>query len=142
MLHPDFPAAEPCVLSHHSPFEGRFGIIFHGNNRNCYAHPCSTLELLLAYSIAKTLLLNPEIWLSYDSLIDQLLPGCLPMCLASTAASSPNCMNHIYDELVYDNNEHFIGAQCFLLTPAPSSLFNWTVAYAQDNDTCAIIKKP
>ena len=120
VLHPDFPASEPCVLSHHSPFGGRSGVPFHGNNGNCYARPCNTLEFLLAYSIAKTLFSNPAIWLSYDSLIDQLLPRCLSMCLSSAAARSPNRMNRVYDELVYDNNEHFVGAQCFLLIPATS----------------------
>ena len=129
VLHPDFPAAEPCVLSHHSSFGGRFCIAFRDSNCNWYAHPCSTLELLLAYSIAKTLLSNPAIWLSYNFLIYQLLPGCLPICLASTSARSPIHMNRIYDELLCDNNEHLISAQCFILTPTPLSLFNWSVAY-------------
>ena len=56
VFHPDFPVAEPCVLSYHSSFGGRFGIPFHGNNGSCYARLCSTLKLLLAYSVAKTLL--------------------------------------------------------------------------------------
>ena len=140
VLHLDFLVAEPCVLSHHSSFRGRFVIPFHGNNRILYAHPCSTLEFLLTYSIAKTLLSNLAIWLSYDFLIDQFLPGCLPMCLVSAAARSPIRMNCIYDELVDDNSEYFIGAQYFLLTLALSSLFIWNLAYTQDNDTCTIVK--
>ena len=62
------------------------------------------------------------------------------MCLISAAARSPIYMNLIYDELVYNNNEHFIDTKCLLLTPALSSFLNWNVAYAQDNNTSAIIK--
>ena len=74
------------------------------------------------------------------AVVDQLMPSSIPLCLASAAAKSNIRMNRVYDDLVYDNNEHFVGAQCFLQTLAPSSLFNWNVAYADDKDTRTIIK--
>lgn len=45
-----------------------------------------------------------------------------------------------YDDLVYGYDEHFVGAQYFLQTLAPSSLFNWNIVYAYDKDMCDIVK--
>ena len=95
---------------------------------------------MLSYSIPLSQLSNPETWLSMDSVVDQLLLGCIPLCLAGSAARLPIRMNRFYDDLVYGNNEHYIGGQCFLQTLAPSSLFNWNAVYAADDDTCTIVK--
>ena len=75
-----------------------------------------------------------------DVIIDQLIPGSIHICLASAATRPTIRMNQVYDDLVYSNNERFVGAQCFLQTLAPSSLFNWILAYADDKDTGTIIK--
>ena len=94
----------------------------------------------MLHSIVLPQLSIPALWLSMDAVVDQLMPGSIPICLASVAARSTIHMNRVYDDLVYGNNEHFVGAHCFLQTLAPSSLFNWNVAYTDDKDTRTFIK--
>ena len=67
-----------------------------------------------------------------DAVVDQLMPASIHICLASAAARSTICMNRVYNDLVYGNNEHFVSTQCFLQTLAQSSLSNWIVVYADD----------
>ena len=94
----------------------------------------------MSYSISLPQLSNLALWLSMDAVVNQLMPSSIPICLASAAARYIICMNRVYEDLVYGNNEHFVGAHCFLQTLDPSSLFNWIVAYADNKDTRTIIK--
>ena len=75
-----------------------------------------------------------------DVVVNQLIPASITIRLASAAVRSFIVMNRVYNDLVYGNNEHFVGAQCCLQTLAPSSLLKFIVAYADDEDTHIIIK--
>ena len=81
VLYPSHTAMEPNLGLHTSEFGKRFGIHFYDSNDRWYARPISSLEFLRCYGVHPNLLDNPHIWLGMDVILDQLLPGCLPIKL-------------------------------------------------------------
>ena len=100
----------------------------------------SSLDLLRCYGVHPNLLGNPHIWLGMDAIWDKLLPGCLPVKLVCIAVGADFRVKDIYDRLMLENHEHIVTAKCCMYTVSPLTLFDWNTEYADNVDTCSIIK--
>ena len=103
ILYLDYTAAD-LMFGHNSiQFGTRFKITFHCRDDSLRVRVISALDILLCYSITPTLIKDHKLWLSMDTIIDMLLPGCLTYNLAKYAAQSDCWLHVIYDSFTYDD---------------------------------------
>ena len=139
VLHPSYPAIKPLCSGggqiRSSVFGNRFGVPFCDHNGVNYCRPLSCTELLGCYSHPKEIIPERTLWPRLDIILDALLPASLPLEFTSCIASSELRLGRVYDEQVIVEDDYSHNARCCLISKAPSTIFNWSVSYHEDDDT-------
>ena len=82
ILHPSYLGREPSTfggrVSHPNVVGNLFGVPFHDTNVTIYGCLLSGVELLLCYLAQKDIIPTRVLFPSVDSILDALLPRCLP----------------------------------------------------------------
>ena len=128
------------MVQHNNSFDKIFGVPFCANEGVVRVRPVASLEILSCYPINMELLYNHVLLISMDRILDTLLLYSTPINLAYTVSSVDNCLKMIYDGMLFCNNEHTEGAQCYLHTSSPPTLLEWHSAYKEDQNIFTSIK--